>query len=105
MDVTITARRCTVPAPVRDHAQRRMRQLERFHPRPTSASVIFERDGVQPTCEARMMIGGGAPLVASAHGSSFRSALEGALDRLERQLKRQRKRRIRRRANVQRATL
>lgn len=105
MDVTITARHCTVPDSIRDVTQRRIRRLERFRPRATSASVMFEENGARRLCEVRMMVAGGAPLVASAEGFSFRNALDEAMARLQRQLKRHRERHIRRRDSIQRSTL
>lgn len=99
MDVTINARHCTVPEPVREQTRRRVARLERFHPRTTKASVSFDADHGRKRCEARLHVDGGPPLFASFDDTSFRGALNGTLDRLERQLKRQRQRRRRRRAD------
>lgn len=99
MDVTITARHCTVPDALREQTRRRVARLERFHRRAKSASVNFDADRGRKRCEARIQVDGGPPLFASYDDTSFRAALNGTLDRLERQLKRQRERRRRRRAD------
>lgn len=100
MDVTITTRHCTIPDALRDRTTRRVAELERFHPRAASATVLFSEEHGRKQCEARIKVARGAPLVASATGGSFRGALDAALDRLERQLKRHRERRRRRRDSV-----
>lgn len=103
MDVTITARHCTVPAPVRERTTRRFGRLDRFHPRAASASVSFEADHGRKRCEAHIHVDGGPPLFASCEDASFRGALDGVVDRLERQLKRQRERRRQFRTDAARA--
>ena len=97
MEVTITARRCTVPDPVRQRTDRLMRRIDRYEARVTSAAVNFDDDHAKKIVEARLAVAGGPPLLAHGEGPTFRSALDGAIQRLERQLKRQRQRRRRRR--------
>ncbi len=102
MDVTITTRHCTIPDVLQDRTRRRFGRLVRFHPRATSASVVFEEDRGRKRCEAKLHIDGGPPLFASADEGSFRAALDTTQSRLERQLPRQRARRRRRDADVAR---
>lgn len=103
MEVTITARHCSIPDSVRERATRHARGLDRFGARATSAIVNFDADHGAKAVEARIAVAGGPPLLARADGPTFRSALDRAFDRLERQLKRHRERRRRRRAAAGRA--
>jgi ribosomal subunit interface protein len=100
MDVTITARHCTIPESLRDQTERLMRGMQRLHTRATSAAVSFESDGFEKHVEARLHLGGGPPLVAHASGPTFRAALDRASTRLDRQVKRRRKRWLQRRTAV-----
>lgn len=103
MEVTITARHCSIPESVRERATRLAQGLDRFGARATSAIVNFDADHGARSVEARIAVAGGPPLLARADGPTFRSALDRAFDRLERQLKRHRQRRRRRRAGVDRS--
>jgi ribosomal subunit interface protein len=96
MDVTINTQHCTVPESLRDQTERRVSRLDRYHPRATFATVIYQADRGLKQCEARIHVAGGPPLCASSRDSSFRGALDNTVARLERQLKRQRERRRRR---------
>jgi ribosomal subunit interface protein len=103
MDVTINTQHCTIPESLRDRTARRVGELDRYHPRATFATVNFQKDGGLKSCEARIHVAGGSPLVASSRDATFRGALDGTLARLERQLKRQRERRRRRRHSMRSA--
>ena len=103
MEVTITARHCSIPDPVRERTSRLIARLERYEVRATSAIVNFEADHGARGVEARIAVAGGPPLVAHAEGPTFRSALDGAFDRIERQLKRRRQRVRRRRLHAGRS--
>lgn len=92
MDISITARHCTVPESVRSRAQERMRRLTRYDPRIASASVSFATDHGRMRAEARLAAAGGHVMVAGGDGDTFRMALDRAADRLARQLRRARKR-------------
>jgi ribosomal subunit interface protein len=105
MEVTITARHCSVPDSVREHTSRLFRRLERYDARAISAVVNFAADHGTKNVEARLALPGGPPILAHADGPTFRGALERAIDRLEYQLKRRRQRRRRLRAGAARITL
>lgn len=92
MELTITNRHCLLPDAVRAHTQRRMERLEKYEPRPTEAVVQFQEDGSEKSAEIRLSVRGGQHLLASATGTTFRSALDRCAQRLERQLKRHRER-------------
>jgi ribosomal subunit interface protein len=101
MDVTITARHCTISNGIHEETLRRVRRFDRFRARITAVHVYFDADHGQKTCEARLSMAGGPPLVARSAGPTFRDAVDQTIDRLERQLKRQRDRRRRRRSNIE----
>jgi ribosomal subunit interface protein len=100
MEITITARHCTVPESIREQTSRLIQRMDRFEPHTISAAVLFEVEHADRIVETRMKVAKGPPLVARASGPTFRTALSRSVDRLERQLKRHRKRRITRRTAV-----
>jgi ribosomal subunit interface protein len=104
MEVTITARHCSIPDPVRERATRLIGRLDRYGVRTTSAVVFFDQDHGARSVEARIAVGGGPPIVARAEGPTFRSALDRTFDRVDRQLKRRRQRTRRRRLQAGRSS-
>lgn len=93
MDVTISTLHCTVPAPVRQRAEEKIRRLERYEPRIISADVVFDIDHGLHRVEARMIVAGGPMIIGHGTGEDFRTALDRVTDRLARQLRRRRERR------------
>jgi ribosomal subunit interface protein len=93
MQVSITARHCTVPDTVRSHAEERVRRLARYDSRLTGADIVFESDHGSRTAELRLSVAGDIPLIASGAGESFRAGFDQAVDRARRQLRRRRERR------------
>jgi ribosomal subunit interface protein len=98
MEVTITARHCTIPDSLRDQTERMLRRFQRIHTRATSAIACFETEAFEKNVEIRLHVGGGPPLIAHASGPTFRAALERTVDRLDRQVKRRRDRWVQRRS-------
>lgn len=97
MEVTITARHCTISDSLRDQTERMLRRFQRIHTRATSAVALFETEAFQKNVEIRLHVGGGPPLIAHGTGPTFRAALERSVDRLDRQVKRRRDRWVQRR--------
>jgi ribosomal subunit interface protein len=93
MQVSITARHCTVPETVRRHADERVRRLSRYDARLTSADVVFEADHGSKQAELRLFVAGQSVLVASGAGETFRAGIDRALERARRRLRRNRERR------------
>jgi ribosomal subunit interface protein len=92
MNVSITARHCTVSERTRTEAQDRLRRLQRFEPRLANAEVEFEDDHGTKQVETRIFVAGSHSIVAHGSGDTFRTALDRSIDRLTRQLKRRRDR-------------
>ncbi len=90
MHVTISARQCVVPGPVRRHTEERLRRLTRFEPRLHGAEVNFEVEGGVHRAEARVIVPGAPLMVARGQGATFRVAVDRATDRLRRRLKNKR---------------
>ena len=99
MNVTITARRCTLPDPVLRRTNDRIQKLARFEPRIIAAEVVYEFEHGVHKAEARVTIAGRPPAVARAeHQGSCGAALDRMVERLARRLRRGRKRRTDHRA-------
>lgn len=94
MDVTITARHCTIAGSVRERAEARVARLSRYEPRMSAGHVIFEEEGSERRAEIRVAVDGAPMQVAKGDGDSFRAALDRALDRITRRLKREREKRV-----------
>jgi ribosomal subunit interface protein len=94
MNITMSALHCTLPAPVRRHAEARLERLARFEPRIQGIDVTFEKDHGLHRVEARISVAGGPIMVAHGTGDGFRAAIDRIVDRLGRQLKRRRERRL-----------
>jgi putative sigma-54 modulation protein len=92
MNVSITARHCTVSDRTRTEAQERLQRLQRFEPRVANAEVEFEEDHGTKQVETRIFVAGSHSIVAHGSGETFRTALSRSIDRLTRQLKRRRDR-------------
>lgn len=99
MNVTITARHCTLPDPVLRRTHDRIQKLARFEPRILAAEVVYELDHGVHRAEARVTIAGRPAVVARAeHHASCGAALDRMVERLARRLRRGRKRRLDHRA-------
>jgi ribosomal subunit interface protein len=92
MEVTITARHCTVPPATRRAALLRLNRLQRFEPRGATAIVNFESDHGEKHVEARLSVHGRPAVIARGSGPNFRVALDRSVEKLERQLRRNRAR-------------
>lgn len=98
MNVTISARHCSIPDTLRSATETRMRRLARYHARIAQIEVIFDGAHDSHSIEARAFIDGSPTAVAKTESTSFRFGLDEVADRLARQLKRRRERKRRHRA-------
>lgn len=98
MQISITARHCTVPEFIRAQAEARLERLRRYEPRADNAIVEFDNDNGKKLVDARVSVAGRPALVAHGSGDDFRMALEQSMDRLCRRLKRSRERLRKRKA-------
>ncbi|HEY0672443.1 MAG TPA: ribosome-associated translation inhibitor RaiA [Longimicrobiales bacterium] len=92
MNVSISARHCSVSERTRTEAQERLRRLQRLEPRLANAEVEFDDDHGTKQVETRIFVNGSHSIVAHGSGDTFRTALDRSIDRLTRQLKRRRDR-------------
>jgi ribosomal subunit interface protein len=83
-----------VPRDTLERAEKRLSSLSKYHPRATSAEVIFTEEKVNRGVEIIMHVDGAEPIVASVQDTEFRTALDKVVDRLGRRLRKQRERRI-----------
>jgi ribosomal subunit interface protein len=74
-------------------AEDRLRRLERFEPRLSSADLIFSEERSGRFAEAVLSIDGEDRVFAKGEGPEFRAAVDVMLDRLSRILRKQRERR------------
>lgn len=93
MHVRITERHCQVPRDTLDRAEKRLESLSKYHPRATSAEVVFTEEKVNRGVEVIVHVDGSGPIVASVQDTEFRTALDKVIDRLGRRLRKQRERR------------
>lgn len=97
MQVTFSARHCTVSDNMREHATRRVDRLRRIEKRPGDVSLNFAEDHGQKSVEVHLNIAGGGAHMARGKAPTFRTAVDRAVERLERQVKRERSRKRARR--------
>ena len=93
MQVRITERHCQVPRDTLERAEKRLSSLSKYHPRASSAEVVFTEENVSRGVEVIVHVDGNEPIVASVQGTEFRAALDKVIDRLGRRLRKQRERR------------
>ena len=86
MRITITARHCEIPPPLRDRARRVLERLGRVAPRPLEAQVLFSSDHGAATVQLGLRVGRGHLRVGASSGADHRSALDRAVAKLRRQL-------------------
>ena len=98
MQVRITERHCQVPRHTLERAEKRLNSLSKYHPRATSAEVVFTEEKVSRGVEVIVHVDGSEPVVASVQDTEFGSALDKVIDRLGRRLRKQRERRTNRQA-------
>ncbi|MEX0892889.1 MAG: ribosome-associated translation inhibitor RaiA [Gemmatimonadota bacterium] len=98
MQITFSARHCTVSESTREHAARRVGRLRRIEQRPAEVALNFQEDHGQKSAEVLLHIAGGGAHMAKAKAPTFRTAVDRAVERLERQVKRDRARARARRA-------
>ncbi len=97
MNVSITARHCSLTTVMRRRAMERIARLSRFDDRILTAELICEEDRGRTTVEVRLHVPATAPLIAHATADEFRIGLDSVIAKLARQLKRARERRLRHR--------
>lgn len=90
MRVQFVARHCEVPASLRTRAEDQIQELQRFDPRLSSASVVFEEERHLKKVEGIVTLDGEKPVVAQGEADEFKPALDQVLDRLGRILRRRR---------------
>ena len=93
MQVRITERHCQVPRDTLERAEKRLNSLSKYHPRASSAEVVFTEENVSRGVEVIVHVDGNEPIVASVQDTEFRAALDKVIDRLGRRLRKQRERR------------
>lgn len=93
MRVQIATRRCDVPRPVLERAERRIQGLSRYEPRLSAAELVFEEERHTRRAEGVLSIDRDEPMVARGEGEDFRAALDQMVDRLSRMLRRRRSQR------------
>jgi ribosomal subunit interface protein len=82
-----------VPRDTLERAEKRLGSLSKYHPRATSAEVVFSEERANRNVEIIVHVDGAAQVVASVQDTEFRAALDKVLDRLARKLRKQRERR------------
>ncbi len=90
MRVQFVARHCEIPPSIRARAEEQVRDLQRFDPRLSSASLVFDAERHLKKVEGVLVLDGTEPAVAQGEGDEFRPALEQVVDRLGRILRRRR---------------
>ena len=88
MDVTITARHCEIPDPLRNRAMEVVQRLARVAHRPHHTEVVFDDDHQRKVVELKMTLVRTQVLVATAEAGDFRTALDRAAEKLRPQLER-----------------
>ena len=92
MNVSISARHCSVSERTKSEAEERVQRLQRLEPRLVNAEVAFDEDHGTKQVETRIFVNGSHSIVAHGSGDTFRTALDRSMERLTRQLKRRRER-------------
>lgn len=93
MRVTITERKCNVPARVLERTESLVRGLAKYEEEAAGADVVYSDERHSKKIEIIVHIHGAPQVVARGEGDSFRSALDQSLDRAKRMLREQRDRR------------
>ena len=88
MDVTVSARHCTITDELRERATQVVERLAQRTPFAQDATVVFDAETLRQTAEIRIRLTGGEVLVATGAGDDHRTALDQAERRLRRQLSR-----------------
>ncbi len=97
MNVSVTARHCSLPDSTRRRVEDAVARLTRFDDRMTAIEVLFEKDSASILAEIRAVLPGRGPLLARGRATTYRVALDDAASKLVRQVKRERERRRRHR--------
>jgi ribosomal subunit interface protein len=93
VQVRITERHVHVPKDMLARTEKRLGSLSKYHPRATSAEVVFSEEAVNRNVEIIVHVDGAQAIVASVQEAEFRTALDKALDRVARRLRKARERR------------
>jgi ribosomal subunit interface protein len=93
VQVRITERHVQVPKDTLARAESRLSSLSKYHPRASSAEVVFSEERADRTVEIIVHVDGSGPVVASVQDEEFRAALDKVLDRVARKLRKVRERR------------
>lgn len=93
MRVSITERRCDVPAKVLERTEAQVGGLKKYESRASAADVIYTDETRTKKIEVIVYIDSAPRVTAQGEGKDFRSALAEAVDRLRRMLRDSRERR------------
>ncbi|HLB36259.1 MAG TPA: ribosome-associated translation inhibitor RaiA [Gemmatimonadales bacterium] len=96
MQVTVTARHCEIPDPLREQARLVMARIMKAAHRPQRARVVFDVDHQQKVVEIKLHLPRGVTRIATAEATDFRTALDRAAEKLRRQLEKTNSRYVRR---------
>jgi len=88
------------PSRLRDYAEEKIQQLERFFERTISIRAMLERQHDEHRAELVANVGRGVVLVVDAREAGIKAALDEAMDRMARVLKRHKAKRTSERRRV-----
>lgn len=100
MNVSVTARHCSLPSSTRRRIEDAVTRLTRFDDRLTAVEVLFEKDSASILAEIRAALPGRGLLLARGRATTYRTALDDAVAKMTRQIKRERERRRRHRSEI-----
>lgn len=86
MKVLITDRVGNIPLHIKEYAEQKAGNLERYFDGTLKAEVIFKSEGQKAKAEMIVTARRGTRLFAEASGDNFQAVLDVLLDKIERQL-------------------
>jgi ribosomal subunit interface protein len=86
LKVLITDRVGNIPQQVKDYAEEKAGNLERYFDGTLKAEVIFKAEGQKPKAEMIVTAKRGTRLYAEATGDSYQAVLDMLMDKIERQI-------------------
>lgn len=93
MKISITARHFELSQALRNHVEKRLTGLDRYHQRVTRIEITLTEEKREKRAETRAAVDGDVDIHAEATAPDFRTAVDRVSDKLTRQLKRRRNRR------------